>query len=328
MPHGVYSVSVTGAPRQDPLLALNRTAVDRASWRRSEASLQEGLLDDPRTAVLDVLGDRVPMRARDGAESYGDATLVLRAPRPSDRDLVTVYLGEDDDGRHYVAVLHDESGERAEQLVDLPAQGVLLDLRAAGGILDDAGAGLATTAIAMAHWHRTHRHCPRCGARTEVVQAGWVRRCPVDGAESYPLTHPAVIMAVTDPDDRLLLARGAQWAAGRMSVLAGFVEPGESLESAVAREVREEVGVRVRDVRYVANQPWPFPASLMLAFAARADDPRLVLDPGEIAEARWFSRADFAAAIDQGELAAPSGVSVARHLIEGWFGGPVESRTW
>jgi NAD+ diphosphatase len=147
-----------------------------------------------------------------------------------------------------------------------------------------------------------------------------VRRCEREGSEHYPRTDPAVIMAVVDDDDRLLLGRGAQWPAGRFSVLAGFVEPGESFEAAVAREVEEEVGVSVTDVTYLGNQPWPFPSSDMVGFRARATTTELRPDQVEMAEARWFTRDEYVRALRDKEIRTPSGISIAQRLIEHWLG--------
>jgi NAD+ diphosphatase len=178
-----------------------------------------------------------------------------------------------------------------------------------------------TQATALAFWHAGHRFCPRCGNETKTIAAGHVRVCPEDGTEQYPRLDPAVIMLVEDADERVLLARGTGWPERRASVLAGFVEPGESLEQAVAREVREEVGVRVDDVRYLGSQPWPLPQSLMLGFVCRTDDPTLTLDPGEIAEAQWYSRDELKAATLSGDILVPGKVSIARQLLEHWYGG-------
>lgn len=192
-----------------------------------------------------------------------------------------------------------------------------------GSLLGDLDAGLLVYAVALEAWHSTHEFCPRCGSRTEVRAGGHVRVCPKDDSQHFPRVDPAVIMLIHDDDDRCLLARGPQWPEGRLSVLAGFVEPGESLEHAVAREVREEVGVRVVDPRYVGSQPWPFPRSLMLGFFARATSTELVPDAEEIAEAHWFSRAELLAAMKSGEVRLPPEVSIARRLIETWYGEPL-----
>ena len=194
---------------------------------------------------------------------------------------------------------------------------------------------MIATAIGLEQWHQKHPHCPRCGALTAETQAGWTRTCPQDGSVHFPRTDPAVIMLVHDGGDLALLGRNPQWPAGRFSTLAGFVEPGETLEGAVAREVFEEVGVAIRDIRYVASQPWPFPASLMLGFSARLDgDASLTLDPAEMAEAGWFSRDEVRRAADwtdeptaAGDAtgsrlhAIPPVFSISRFLIDRWLAG-------
>jgi NAD+ diphosphatase len=191
-------------------------------------------------------------------------------------------------------------------------------LREVGADLDDLGAGLMTSAVALAQWHARHPRCPLCGALTEVERAGWARRCPVDGSEHFPRVDPAVIMLVHDGEGRCVLGRQASWPPGRYSILAGFVEPGESAEAAVAREVAEEVGIAITDVRYAASQPWPFPSSLMLGFRARVDgDPTLHVDGNELEDARWFSRDEIRRR--DGLRALPPPVSIAYRLITDWL---------
>jgi NAD+ diphosphatase len=207
-----------------------------------------------------------------------------------------------------------------------------------GARADDLEASLVVSAIGLEQWHQRHGFCPRCGAPTVEAQSGWLRTCTVDGSDHFPRTDPAVIMLVHDGGDLALLGRGPQWGEGRFSTLAGFVEPGESLEAAVAREVFEEVGVRVRDVRYLASQPWPFPASLMLGFVAVLDgDPDLTLDPVEMADAGWFSRDEVRRAADWVDNPArpmagraevrlrgiPPHFSISRYLIDQWLDGSV-----
>ncbi|MDO5662805.1 MAG: NAD(+) diphosphatase, partial [Brachybacterium sp.] len=202
----------------------------------------------------------------------------------------------------------------------------LRELRRVATSLDHEDAGLALTAVAMGAWHRSMRHCPRCGAPLEAEEAGWVLRCTEEGTQNFPRTDPAVIMAVRDGRDRLLLARNARFRGTFHSVLAGFVEPGETLEAAVAREVAEEVGVLVEEVEYAGSQPWPFPRSLMLGFRAWArtdQDAVLDLQDEEIAEAAWYTREEVTAALAEGRLSVPSTASIARGLIEDWYGGPL-----
>jgi NAD+ diphosphatase len=201
-------------------------------------------------------------------------------------------------------------------------------LRQTGALLGDRDAGLFTHAVALANWHATHEHCPRCGARTRLATAGHTRVCPRDGSEHFPRVDPAVIMLVLDPADRCLLARNQKWPQKRVSILAGFVEPGESVEQAVAREVREEVGISVADFRYLGSQPWPMPQSLMLGFCARAiadgpSDQSIRVDDDEIAEARWYSRDELRAAIEAGDILLPPPVSIAHRIVEAWYGAPL-----
>jgi NAD+ diphosphatase len=198
-----------------------------------------------------------------------------------------------------------------------------LDLRAAGALLDDTGAGLFTTAVALFHWHRSARFCAVCGGRTESIKSGWARVCERCGHEEYPRTDAAVICLVHDGADRVLLARGAGWPEGRYSVLAGFVEAGESLEACVAREIEEEVGVAVSDIHYLGSQPWPFPRSLMVGFEAVAD-PAEPLRPadGEIAQAKWVDRAEVRRALAEPgsvpDLLLAPGASIAYRMIQSW----------
>ncbi|MFZ1286573.1 MAG: NAD(+) diphosphatase, partial [Candidatus Phosphoribacter sp.] len=198
-------------------------------------------------------------------------------------------------------------------------------LRAVGSRLRPLDASIVTTLQALAHWHNTHSRCPRCGAETEPVQGGWVRRCVSDGSDHFPRTDPSVIMSVIDDAGRLLLGRTIGWPDNQFSVLAGFVEPGESLEQAVVREVAEESGVEVTAVRYLGSQPWPFPASLMLGFTARAVTTDLHPEPTEMAEVRWVTRAEYAALLRGGEIRVPGEISIARRLIERWLGDDVDA---
>jgi NAD+ diphosphatase len=180
----------------------------------------------------------------------------------------------------------------------------------------------------MAEWHWATRFCPRCGGTLESRMAGAELVCTQCGKAQFPRTDPAVIMAITygepgSDDEALLLGRQASFPAGRYSTLAGFLEPGETLEDAVRREVAEEVGVRVGQVTYFGNQPWPLPASLMLGFTARAETTAIHVDEHEIEDARWFTRAQMREQADVGTLVLPGGVSISRSLVEHWYGGPL-----
>jgi NAD+ diphosphatase len=228
--------------------------------------------------------------------------------------LGAVYLGEAD-GVPYAAV----RGERALTVNGRPVD-AWSGLRELGAELGDLDAGLLVQAVGILEWHERNRFSPLSGAATTIERHGWVQRDPETGIEVFPRTDPAVIMLVHDGADRVVLGRQAVWPPGRFSILAGFVEPGESAEAAVAREVAEEVGLRVDDIRYVGSQPWPFPQSLMLGFVARADgDDTLRLDADEIEEARWFTRAELRAG--EGPRALPPPVSIARHILDRWVAG-------
>ncbi|WP_322746785.1 NAD(+) diphosphatase [Cellulomonas sp. S1-8] len=333
-------------------LPLARSSVARAAQLREVPDVIAHALADTRTRVLAV---------RDGglllaeAEAEADVTgAVLRwLDADAARDLLAaadgpdaphaavtgpdpeawLLLGAEDDGACVLAVrLPDRHplparGEPADVLVHLPdgpvARGSWRSLRTVGAALPAHDAGLATAAVALDTWHDRHPRCPRCGTPTRVAQAGWSRVCDVDGSEHYPRTDPAVIMAVVDDADRLLLGHATAWQAGRWSTLAGFVEAGESAEQAVRREVHEETGVLVGDVEYAGSQPWPFPGSLMLGFRARATSTLVQVDGVEMADARWFTRDGLASAVASGEVLLPGPTSIARALVEQWFGRPI-----
>ncbi len=298
-------------------LALARGTVDRAAERRNDAQWLAREWADPRTRVLAVEDGRALIRLP--GETGGDAELVLVSPADAP-DGTRILLGVDSDGIAYFAVL-------GQLLGPLRPPGVVrAGLREAGALLGDRDAGLLTHAVALANWHCTHEHCPRCGAATRLTAAGHSRTCPDDGSEHFPRVDPAVIMLVLDRAGRCLLARNNRWPKKRVSILAGFVEPGESAEQAVAREVWEEVGIAVGEFRYLGSQPWPLPQSLMLGFSARAQasqDVPLRVDGGEIAEARWYSRDDLRTAVCAGEILLPPEVSIAHRIIESWYGGPL-----
>jgi NAD+ diphosphatase len=292
---------------------LARAAYDRAALHRSDGAWLDDAWDKSRVLVIspDVT---TPVERGDGA-----VRLALRDPSTVDGALARRFLGIADDVPYFtVTVSSEDAADWA-------------NLREVGAAADDLPAELLTSAVALEQWHARHPRCPRCGAATEEAQAGWTRVCTNDGSEHFPRTDPAVIMLVHDGGDLCLLGRGPQWGEKRFSTLAGFVEPGESLEAAVAREVFEEVGVSVTDVRYVASQPWPFPSSLMVGFVARlSGDPSLHLDPKEMAEAHWFTRDEVQQAADgadRGEPADPDArihfvsprLSISRYLIDGWL---------
>ncbi|GLK18224.1 NAD(+) diphosphatase [Herbiconiux flava] len=216
---------------------------------------------------------------------------------------------------------------RADALVAERPGASWVNLRLVATELDDSAAGVFTEALAMMNWHAVSSHCPRCGATTTVETGGWVRRCTVEGVELFPRTDAAVIVGIVDAEERLLLGSNALWEKNRYSLLAGFVEPGESLEAAAIREIAEESGVVIADPEYVGSQPWPFPASLMVGFMARVADDGAAgerPDGDEIVDLRWFSREEIVDP-DNGIL-LPGPSSIARAIIERWYGGPLLPR--
>ena len=193
-------------------------------------------------------------------------------------------------------------------------------LREIGAHLSDLEIGLAVHGQGLANWHTKHQRCPMCGAKTIADFGGSIRRCTSDDSEHYPRTDPAIIILLRDNEDRILLGRQRTWPEHRFSTFAGFVETGESFEQAIHREVFEEAGVEVTDIEYLGSQPWPFPASLMIAFQARITNPEAArADETEIEEIRWVSRDSIKSEIDSGTLLLPPLISVARAMIEAWY---------
>jgi NAD+ diphosphatase len=288
-------------------LALARGDVDRAAHLRTDADWLKAAWADPATRVIVVEHGQALCEITDQ-----DAALAFVAAADAP-DGVRFLLGVEAGGRAYFGV----AGPLREQ----PGPGVRpAYLREAGPLLSDRDAGLLTHAVALANWHETFTHCPRCGSPTDPIASGHSRKCPVDGSEHFPRVDPAMIVLVTDPADRALLARNAQWPERRVSILAGFVEAGESAEQAVAREVAEEAGITVGAVTYLGSQPWPMPQSLMLGFRAAAANTDISVDADEIAEANWYSRDELAAAIAAGTIRLPPPVSIAHRIIESWYG--------
>ena len=289
-------------------LVLARAEVDRSAHLRADNAWLATAWADPRTRVLAV------EQGRALCDMGHELASLMFVSSPQAPDGVRFLLGVDDDDVVYFGV--------AGPLAEPPRETVrAVPLREAGPLLSGRDAGLLTHAVALANWHETFTHCPRCGAVTAPISSGHARKCPVDGSEHFPRVDPAMIVLVTDRADRCLLARNAMWPARRVSILAGFVEAGESAEQAVAREVREETGVVVGAVSYLGSQPWPMPQSLMLGFRAEADGHQEIrVDAEEIAEAHWYSRADLASAITEGRLLLPPPVSIAHHIISSWYG--------
>lgn len=291
---------------------LARTALDRSAPERTEAGLLERLRADPSTLVLVVHGDTAPLRA-------GDApSLQLVEPHRVPDGAQWAFLGRDGERAIVCAVFP------ADAPVPFAAAGTWAGLRAIGGDLSERDAGLFVEALSLGRWLIEAPHCPACGALAEMSTAGWSRVCPQCGREHFPRTDPAVIVAVESEDGQsLLLGSNALWGQDRYSCFAGFVEAGESLEAAVAREVEEESGIRVASTSYRGSQAWPYPRSLMLGFRARAardDDARA--DGEEIAQVRWFTRPQLREAFAGGsDVTLPGSASIAHALIREWADG-------
>lgn len=292
-------MSPVASPGQLP--PLSRAGIDRAAVHRLDPDWLAEAWSRARVLVLD--------RERRAGVSGDDQSLDLDLIGADDApDGARYFLGEDDGVPYFCVDTTDGLPGRRE------------DLRVAGALVGDVDAGLLTTAVALANWHARHTHCPRCGALTELSHAGWVTRCTNDGSEHYPRVDPAMIVLVHDGDGgHCLLGHNVGWPDGRYSTLAGFVEPGESAEQCVVREVAEETAVVVRDVQYVASQPWPMPGSLMLGFRARADvegGASIHVDGVEMGDAQWFTREQMR---DSDWPMRPYGVSIAAQLIADWL---------
>jgi NAD+ diphosphatase len=270
-------------------------ALDRAGDRRRDDGWVAAQRADPAA--------RAVLVGRDGVKVDGDRLALVPLADAGGEPLL---LGVDERGPVFAA-------EPVE------GNGALLGLRDAAATLPQADGGLAAYAAALLGWHRRHRFCANCGAPTEVREAGHVRGCPRCGADHHPRTDPVVIMLVVRGDE-VLLGRQPSWPPGRYSALAGFVEPGESLEEAVAREVREEARIEVGPPRYVSSQPWPFPASLMLGFVAPWASGEPEIGDDELDDARWFTRAEVEDAVaERGPLRLPPPLAIARRLVDGWL---------
>ena len=293
-------LSRVGADRADHL----RTDVEAATAGWAKAAL---LRVDSRNQVL-VANGRVVL---------GAAAALADKPPPD-----SVFLGRIEDGRHVWAIRG-----ALEAPADPDAQAEVVNLRSLGPIFDDTSSQLVSSATALLNWHDSARFSAVDGSPTKPARAGWSRINPLNGHEEFPRIDPAVICLVHDGGDRAVLARQATWPERMFSLLAGFVEAGESFEVCAVREIREEIGLTVRDVRYLGSQPWPFPRSLMVGFHAVGDqDEEFSFNDGEIAEAAWFTRDEVRAALQVGDwtsassskLLLPGSISIARVIIESW----------
>ncbi len=281
------------------MIGFTGSALDRADHLRLKseriielaASAEARLL---RLAGFDPVLDETGRLAWDDMQALGDAE--------------AIFLGLDDTGPCFAPLRMLAPGQRAWSVFRLLA------------IMSNDDAALWGTARSLIEWHNRHRFCSNCGAPSGIFRTGWGRRCPSCAAEHYPRVDPVVIM-LAEHDGRVLVGRQPQYPAGRYSALAGFVEPGESIEEAVARELKEEAGLAVSDVRYVASQPWPFPGQLMIACLASAASDAITLDRDELEDAFWATRANVRAALAGDPAApflAPPPFAIAHSLLRAW----------
>ena len=289
------------SPNKPLKLPLAAAEVDRSAHLRSdEAYLQSSW---PNALVLQFSSEKF-------ASQSNQLTFVKGAS-----------LGEYDSQSDYFLGVKDGENFFLRHLNDETLKSEFKSLRAIGSFLSPRDIGLAVHAQGLANWHSKHPRCSLCGGPTVVVLAGAVRRCPTDQSEHYPRTDSAIIVLIKNDKDQILLGRQKVWPKYRFSTFAGFVEPGESFEHCVIREVREEAGVELTKINYLGSQPWPFPASLMIAFEAITNTPELARPDGdEIEEIRWFSREDMKSAILDKSLILPFEISVARQMINAWYG--------
>jgi NAD+ diphosphatase len=314
--------------RDGESVTFGGSGLDRAAELRPDPARLAALLADPRARVLPLWRGK-PLLAEGAALGWvaaGHAVL-------SDAVEAPLFLGSDEAGPRFArdvsafvppeadlpppGVFFDPSEQRHPAL---PASWRFAELRGVMADLTAREAELAATAKAVLGWQRSHRFCSACGAASRPVKGGWQRHCDACGADHFPRTDPVVIMLVVR-GNRLLLGRSPGWPEGMYSALAGFVEPGETLEAAVRREVAEETGVRVGRVRYLASQPWPYPSSLMLGCLAEAEGEAITLDPEELDDARWFSREEVAEIVAgrHPQVRPPRRGAIAGFLVRGWL---------
>ncbi|MGX1585145.1 NAD(+) diphosphatase [Microbacterium sp. NPDC055502] len=289
-------------------MSIPRPFFDRAAELREEPGVIDRLRSEAEAGVIVV---------REGRVRVVDSTLVRVAP-DAVGEATWALLGRDADG----AVLLLAAAPPETDALDAAPDEIWLGLRDLGGRIDAGESEVLVGAVALAGWLRDAPFCPTCGGGTELRQAGWSRRCLVCGREHFPRTDPAVIVAVESADgERLLLGANANWGGRMYSCFAGFTEAGESLESTVHREIEEESGVRLSDVRYVSSQAWPFPRSLMVGFRAVVEDEAAARADGEeIIDVRWFTRDEIGSALaGEGPVGLPGPASIARALIVQWY---------
>ena len=299
-----------------PHLGYTDSVVDRAAELRHDPAAVAMLEADRRARAFVIGGERVVMRK---GEPYGDPTFTLAAAETVSPKQELVFLGRHDGAPLFGIAIDPDAAEALKGRNDL----LVTDLRsiATGALVAPEHLPPLAAAKALLAWHRRHRFCSNCGAPTRLTQAGWRRDCAACGAEHFPRTDPVVIMLAIH-GERCLLGRQSRFAKGMWSCLAGFVEPGETIEDAVRRETLEEAGIVCGRVAYFASQPWPFPMSLMIGCHAQALTTELKVDRSELEDARWFERDEVAAMMLRRHpdgLTATHPFAIAHHIIRAWL---------
>ena len=300
------------------------SAIDRAGELRTNQATLDSLWDQAK--ILHIAEGRIS--SSDDELSYASAKVISeKIASGKFAEGSRYFLGLDlVDRSPYFAWDTHWIGEISDEVKSLGFS----TLREIGAELSPIEFELALHATALSNWHRAHPRCPRCGGPTRVDLGGAARFCDADQSQHHPRTDSAVIVLIKDRADRILLGHQPVWPEGRFSTFAGFLEPGETFEQCVSREVFEESGITVSEIKYLGSQPWPFPASIMIAFEAVTDNPDVAKGDGEeITEVKWFSRTELNAAAADGSLLLPPTISVARKMIEGWLGeSAVGGETW
>jgi NAD+ diphosphatase len=293
--------------------------LDRVSQRRQDAGWVASLIDDPATRVLPLHGLKPPVRRSSAAALDWQNVAPWRPLIDSGNTLILLGIR---DGRAFFAL---DAGS-----TEVPGDNgsVVMDARAAAPMIDGGEAAILAEARSLIDWHDRHRFCARCGAASVVASGGWVRHCPECKAHHFPRVDPVVIMLAVR-GERCLLGRGHRRPGARFSCLAGFMEPGETLEEAVRREVLEESGIQVGRIKYLASQPWPFPSSLMMGFLGEALTEEITIDPEELAEVRWFERDEVRAMVERsrsddpnsGLATLPPPLAIGHQIVRRWAFG-------
>jgi NAD+ diphosphatase len=303
----------------EDIYCFGGNTLDRVGERRDDTEWIAKLLGDPHTRILPLRELKPFTRGTAAPALDWQPVAPWRDQIDTGASLIFLGLG---DGRAHFAI--DAAGAKVAPDVDTE----LVDVRVLAPTIAQGEAAILAEARSLLDWHARHRFCAQCGSPTQIASAGWKRRCPACRAEHFPRTDPVVIMLAIR-GERALLGRNRRRPGARFSCLAGFVEPGETPEEAVRREVREEAGVRCGRVRYLAAQPWPFPSSLMLGFLAEALTEEITVDPEEIAEARWFSREEIREMVaraatgpdDPTKVSLPAPIAIAHHICRRWSSG-------